>query len=144
MHHPNINCFPIAASLSSLGGPNILNSVHSHNYELTNEYSPSSHHASLPNYYLQIDRLQVLLETRSMMASKCISKLTRSRPPGVSPDLLDCSLQVPPHTHSITASKCTSRLAWLRPASASPNSLDPGLQMVLRTRSITACKFAWS
>jgi hypothetical protein len=74
------------------------------------------------------------------MASKCISKLARSRPPSAS------------LSYSISASKCVSKPARSRPpsatpsstrsrpSSASPNSLDHGLQMHLQTRSISASK----
>ena len=57
--------------------------------------------------------LQVHLETRSIMASKCIL------------DLHDLGLQVQLRTRSITASKCISEL------------LKYGLQMHLQSRSIT-------
>ena len=103
----------------------LLNFLHSHNYKLTNEYSLSSHHTSLPNYRLQIDHLQVLLQSRSIMASKCISRLHRSQPTSVSPFSLDCSLKV----CTIMASKCISA-----------NSLDCSLQVHIHTRLITASK----
>jgi len=107
-----------------------------------------------------IDCLPVLVQTRSITVSKCISKLARSRPPSASPNSLDHGLQVHLQTRSIAASKCISKLARLQPPSshdhglqvhisklarswppsASPNSLDHGLQVYLRTRSITAFK----
>jgi len=62
----------------------VLNSLHYNDYQLTNEYSLSCSRTSLPNCRLQIDHLQVLIEFRSLMASKCLSKLARSRPPSVS------------------------------------------------------------
>jgi len=82
------------------------------------------------------------------MASKCISKLARSRPPSVSSNSLHYGLQV--HlsstlnlglhvliqTRSITASEWISILAPLRP----PSSHDHDLQVHLLTRSITASK----
>ena len=83
---------------------------------------PSQTTAYLPNYRHEIDRLLVLLQCRSIMASKCISKLARSQPPSVS------------LTGTITPSKCISKLARLR----SPNTLDHGIQVNLPTRSITA------
>src|SRR5258705_516005 len=58
---------------------------------------------------LQIDHLQVLLQSRSIIACyKCISKLTRSRPPSASLSSLNLDLQVHLQTRSITASECTS------------------------------------
>ena len=88
-----------------------LNSLNFDNYELTNEYSLSSHHASLPNYRLEIDRLEVLVQSRLIMASKCISKLARSKPSSVSPNSHDYGLQV----CRITATKSISKLAHVRP-----------------------------
>jgi len=106
-----------------------------------------------------IVHLQVLVQYRSTMASKDISKLPWSRPPTVSPNSLHYSLQV----RTIINSKCISKLVWLRPASTSPNTLNYGLQVsmiiaptgilpkllnhtlhvYLWTRSITASKLAW-
>jgi len=80
-----------------------------------------------------LDRgLHVHLQTRFITASKCISELSRLRPPSS-------------HYHglqvcTITASNCTSKLAWWRPPSASPIPLDYGLQVHLQTCSITAFK----
>jgi len=95
-----------------------------------------------------IDRFQVLLQSRSIIAYKCISKLAQSRPPSASlssrsrpqsasPNSLDYGLQV----RTITASNCISKLARSPPQSASPNSLDHALQVHLSTRSITASKY---
>ena len=131
----------------------VLNSLHCYNYELTNEYSLSSHRASLPNY-----RLHVLLQSRSITDSKCISKLARLQPPSVSPTSHDSGL----HVRMITASKCISNLTPSQPPRVSLNSHDYGLQVrtitaykcisklarlrppsaYLQTRSITASKFA--
>jgi len=104
--------------------------------------------------------LQLYLQTRLITASKCISKLARSRPTGASPNLLDHGLQLYLQTHMITASKfsrswppsvylqtrsitasgCISKLTRSRPLRASPTSLDHGLQLYLQIRSITASK----
>jgi hypothetical protein len=102
-----------------------------------------------------IDRLQVLVQSRSITASKCISKLARLRPPishnhGLQVHLqtrsitdskcisnsLDYGVQVYLQTRSITASKCISKLARSRPPSESPNSLNYGFKV----RTITASK----
>jgi len=91
-------------------------------------------------YRLQIDRLLVLLQSRLIMASKCISKLTRSRPLSAIPHSLDHGLQVHLQTLSIAASKCISKLTQSQPPSASPKSLDHGFQLHLQTRSIAASK----
>jgi hypothetical protein len=80
--------------------------------------------------------LQVHLQTRSITASKCISKLAQSWPPSVCPNSLDHGIQVP----TIMASKCIYTLARSLPSSVSLNSLDYGLQVHLQSRSIMASK----
>jgi len=99
-------------------------------------------------YRLQIDRLLVLLQSRLIMASKCISRLGRSWPPRASTNSLDCGLQVHLQSRSITASNCISKIGRLQHPSASPKSLDHGLKVHLQSRSITASKciskLAWS
>ena len=66
----------------------VSNSLHSHNYEFTNELSLSSCRASF-----LIQRLQVLLQSQSL-ASECIPKLARLRPPSASLSSLYHRLQV--------------------------------------------------
>ena len=107
----------------------VLNSLYRHNHESTSEYSLSSRGASRPNYRLQIDCLQVLLQSRLIMASKCISQLARSQPPSASPTLLVHSLQVYLQTCSNTASNCISELTQFWP----PSSHDLGFQVHLHT-----------
>jgi len=94
-----------------------------------------------------IDRLQVLVQSRSITASKCISNLTWSWPPsshnhGLQVHISKLAQSQPPvhlQARSCTVSNCISKLAWLRPPSASPNSLDQGVQVHLQTCSITSC-----
>jgi len=85
--------------------------------------------------------LQMHLQTPLIMASKCISELldlslqciskparsqppsaslssTQSRPPSVSPNSLDCGLQIHLPVYTITASKCISKFSQ----SASPGA----------------------
>jgi len=82
----------------------------------------------------------VNLQTCSIAAPNCISKLAQLWPPSVSPDLLNNGLQV----RINMTSKCISKLSWLPPA----DSYDHGLQVCLRSCSITALKcisdFTWS
>jgi len=88
---------------------------------------------------LQIDHLQVLLQSRSIIACyKSISKLARSWPPSVSPTWLDHSLQVHLSVHSISASRCIAKLSRSRPLTLSLSSLNLDLQLHLHTRLITA------
>jgi len=75
------------------------------------------------------------------MASKCISKLARSRPPSASPNSLDHGVQLHFPTCSIAVSKCISKVARSRLLIASPKSLDRGLQVHLQTCLITASKY---
>jgi len=98
---------------------------HSHGCELTNwwiESRQAVHQPPPSTRPISLDHsLQVHLQTRSVTASECISKLAWSRPPGAFLSSLDHTPQVHLQTRSIMASKCISRL-----------------------RSITACKFARS
>ena len=104
----------------------VLISRHSHKYELTNELTLSCHCTSM-----QIDRFLVLLQSRSIIACKCISKLGQSQAPSAS--LSSCNLSLPVHLQPrlITASKCFYEFAESWPASASPNSLNNGLPVHL-------------
>jgi hypothetical protein len=72
----------------------VLNSRHSHNYELTKDKSFSCCLTSLPNYHLQIDYLQVLIHSRSITASKWNCNLPWFWPPSASPNLPDYGLLV--------------------------------------------------
>jgi len=108
----------------------------SHGCELTNWWNTVSA-TNAPS----INRLPVLIQSRSITASKCISILARSRPPSASPNSLNHRLQVYLQTRTITASICISEFSRSWPPSASPSSLDLGLQVHLSTRSITASKY---
>jgi len=92
--------------------------------------------------------LQVHPQTRTIMASKCISEFNLISASKCISELLDRGLQMHLQTRSITASKCISefnlisaskcisKLARLQPPSAAPNSTDHGLQV----RTIMASK----
>jgi len=67
--------------------------------------------------------LQVHLHSRSITATKCISKLARLKPPS----LQHHGLQVHLHTRTIVASKCITNLARSLPSTVHPNSHDYGL-----------------
>jgi hypothetical protein len=75
--------------------------------------------ASLSSHDLGV---QVHLQTSSIMAFKSISKLVHLRPP-----------QVHLHTRFITISDCFCMFASSRPPSVSPNMLDYAPQVVLKT-----------
>ena len=154
-YHPKIDCLSLSASLSA--DLVVLNSLHSHNYELTNEYSVSFHCTCLPIYCLQIhclqidclqidhlqvnclqiNRLQVLLQSWSIVAFKYISQQAQLRLPSTSLSSLDFGLQVYLQNLSITASKCISEF-----------NQSLGLQVHLQTNSIQASKciskYVWS
>ena len=127
LHHPMIDCLLLPASpisrqtvlYSTLYIPTItsfpMNRV------------TACRRTSLLIYRLQINHLQILLQSRLIMASKCIANVTWSLPTSASPNSLDQDLQV--HLW-VTQS---------RPPSASPTWLNHGLPVHLLTRSITTC-----
>jgi len=98
-----------------------------------------------------IDCLQVLIQCRLIMASKCIYKLARSWPPRVSPESLHYGLQVRTimastmhlQSRAITASKCISKFAWSRPPCVCPRSLHCGLHVCTIMVSKCISKLAW-
>jgi len=112
------------------------------------------HDISVLIYCLQINHVQVLLQSRSVLASEFIFPLTQSWPWYISPNSCNSGLQMHHQTHSIIGSKCISKLlysaskcisklaptcppsaflssTWSRPASASPTSFNHGLQVHL-------------
>jgi len=99
--------------------------------------SPNSLHHSL----------QWHLQTRSITAFKCISRLTRLR----STSSHGQGFQVHLQTCSITAStftlfwffKCVPKLAQSQPCSASPDSPDHSLEVYLWCHSLRASKITW-
>jgi hypothetical protein len=123
LHHPKIDYLPLPASLISRQTMlySILYIRTITRYPMNRVSAPVA--PPYRTYLLQIDRLLVLLQSHSMMASKCISTPTRSRTPSRSPNLPVCGLQ----SRWITGSLCMSKLARCRPPSASPMSLDRGL-----------------
>jgi hypothetical protein len=118
----------------------VLNSLHSHNYNLTHELSLSSHHTFFPNNRFQIVRLLVLLQPPLIMASKCIYTFAPLLPPSTSRDLFNHGLQVHHQTRSITASKCISKYAKVQYPRASLNLLHYTLQVYLQTQLIGASR----
>jgi len=112
-----------------------LNSLHSPNYMIINEESPSSHPASLLSY-----RLPVFLQLRSIKDSNSVPKLRLSQPPSICLNTHHYGLQVHLQTRSITVSKCISNFAPLRP----PSSPDHRLQVHLQSQSITASKYIFN
>ena len=98
----------------------------------------------------KLDRSQlgVHLCVHSISASKCMSKLARSRPPSASLSSLNLGLQLHLPTCSITASQCISEFTQCWSPIASPTLLDHGLKVRLQTRWIMASEciseFTWS
>jgi hypothetical protein len=91
-----------------------------------------------------IDRLEPVVRSRSITASKCISKLAWSLPPSESPNPHDHGLLVYLETRLIMA--CKAAPLW--PPSAFPISLDYNLRVHFQLYSFTAsrciCKRAQS
>jgi len=104
---------------------------HSHGCELTNWWIESHQYPVL----LSIHHFKVF-QSRSMIASKYISKLARLWPQSSSLRSHDYGLQVHLQTWSSTASKCISKRTRLRP----PSLHADGVEVHLHTRSITASK----
>jgi len=87
-----------------------------------------------------IDHFQVPVQSRLIMASKCIWKLTPSWPPGVSLNSVDYHLPVNLTTCLIMASKFISKHARSQPPSVTLHLHDLCLEVHLQTCSITATK----
>jgi len=140
-----IDFLSVPASLWSLSGPYCteLSAIPQCSVCPMNRHSTPIR-AVLQIYCLQIDILQVLLHSQSIMAFKWITKLTCPWPQSASPNSLDCGLQVHLQTYSITASKVARSMAWnlfrFRPANAPLSSLYLGLQVHHQTDSITGSK----
>jgi hypothetical protein len=121
-----IDCVPLPACLSPHFLPDqiVLNSLHSHNYELTTESSLSTLSRLPPNLppphnCHPIDRRQItcfplLLQSQTNMASKCISRSTSSPSARPTPNLLDLGLQVSLHSCSLTVCNYISMFAGSR------------------------------
>jgi len=103
LQYPKINCLLLLGSSHLSANLVVLNCLHSNNYNLTNKSSPISCHASLLLYPLQINHLQVLLQSQSIMASKLIPQLTQWWPQHESLSLLNHGLHVYLQTRLITA-----------------------------------------
>jgi len=132
---------PSASSPWELKGKVTLS--HSHGCDLTNWWIEFPHQARCPStaskYFSKLTSsrppsaspnsldhsLQVHLQTRSITATKCISKLPWLRPPSSH----DHGLQVHLWVHSILVSKFISEFTRFRPPSVYLNSLDHGLQV---------------
>ena len=94
--------------------------------KLSRSWPPSASSNSL-NFVLQVCTIMACsacLHTRSITASKCISKLAWSGPQSASLSSLDHGLYVYLQTGSITTSACISNLAPSPPQSVSHNSLN--------------------
>jgi len=151
LHHRTIDCLPLPGSPWSLGRPCCtqfstfpqLRVNHWIESQLPLHLPPKLPPRDWPppsTLPISLDHgLQVHLDTRSIRASKCISKLARLRTPSVSLNSHYHDLQ----DRTITASKCISKLACLQPSSASQNSLDYGLQVRMITASKCIFKLAW-
>jgi len=114
-HHPKIDSLPLPASFSSLGGYCTQLSTFPQlqvnqwiESQLPSRLPPNRPPLSTPPISLD-HSLQVHLQTRSVTASECISKLDRSRPPSASPNSLDHGLKVHHWVNSTSASKFISQ-----------------------------------
>jgi len=128
--------------------------THSHSCKLTNWWMESRHltgHPSMASKYSSnparsrhpglsptpLDRgLKVHLQTRSITASKWLSRLTPVRPASAN----DHGLLVHLRTRSITILECISKFTPSRPPSESPSPPDHSLQVLLHTHLTMASK----
>jgi len=90
---------------------------------------------------LQHHHLHVLLQSRSIIACKCITKLIWTRRPSESLSSLDVGFPVQFLTCSITASQCITKYSQSWSSISYPNSLDYGLQLPHLVNNISACKW---
>jgi len=140
LHYPRIDCLHLPGSLSFLGRPCCIQFSIFPQLRV-NQWIESPLLSRLPPELPPPDRpppntppislhqgLQVHLQTRSITASKCISKLARLWP--------TISLEHVLYVRTIMALKCIYKVTWLQP----PSSHNHGLQVHLQTRLITACK----
>jgi hypothetical protein len=70
-----------------------------------------------------IDHLQVLVQSRLITPSKCITDFAQSRPPSASPNSLNHGIEVYLQTRSITA--CQFTQSWYPTAYLQPCSIMP-------------------
>ena len=96
-------------------------------------FSQSCHPSAPPN------SLDSCFQVRTIMHSKCISKLARSLTRSASLCIFDHDLQVYLQIRSITTSKCISKLARSRSRSVSLSALDPHFQAHLELLSSSIC-----
>jgi len=80
------------------------------------------------------------VQSQSIMGSKCISRIARSRCWSAWPSSLGHGLR----RYITSCSIMTSQFAWSWHQSASPNSLNHNHQGYIKTGSITTCEFARS
>ena len=116
----------------------VLDSLHYHDYNSTNQRSLNSRRVSLPNHTASI-----------LTISKFSSNVTQSWPPTAYPHLLDHGIQIHLHArsiiasmciskHAITALKCVPMFTQSRRLCVSPIMLDHGLQVHLAVQWIRA------
>jgi hypothetical protein len=106
----------------------VMSPYHSHVYESIHWWIESQHPARCPSPGFKYSS-----SLAQSWPPKFISNLTRSRPPSITPNSHDYSLQL----CTIIASKCICTLAWSRSQSASLSSINHGCQVHLETRWIT-------
>lgn len=128
-YHPLTNSTP---------RPIVCNSIHSHKYPLTNEQIHSSWCNSIPNYCVQIDPLQVLLQsplhhgrqvhlqTIPISAPMWNSTLRQLQPPRVPNVVIQDHLK----TCTIPTSNYISNLPQTWPPTVTPISLNQSLQWI--------------
>ena len=136
LHHPIIDFLWLSVIVSSLGGPGytqLCTYPWSWVWPMYRVSAPV--HALLLIYCLHIAHLQVHLQARSIMASKCMTKLAESQPPRSHDqrpsNSFDYNLKVHLSVYSISGCKWITKVALSWPPSTSHSSLNSGFQVDL-------------
>ena len=119
LYHPKIHCHLLPASLSSRGGQCCTQLSPFPQLEVNQTIESQLRSCLPPNRPRQIDHLQVILQSRLIMASECISNLTQSW----SPTSHNHGQQL--HLQSQMIMPCMLAQPW--PPNVSPNLLKYGL-----------------
>jgi len=162
----SLRCAPLYDRPSSASSPwGLLGKVtlsHSNGWELTNWWMESQHPVRLPStasrYSSNLAQsqpasvspnsldhgLQVQFQTRSMTASKCISRLIRLRPAcshnhGLQVHISKLARLRPPGSHDRGLHQCISKVARSWPRSVSLSSLDVHFHVHIELLPDTAC-----
>lgn len=104
LDHLKIDCLPLSTCVWSLSRPCCAQLLTFPQFRV-NQWLESQ---------LWIYHLYVFLQSRSMVASKCISKLAEPQHLSAFPNILQHGLHVNVYVHSMSGSNSISKLVWLQ------------------------------